>query len=164
MINIKRNHQDSGNKLKKLRKLLNLSRKEMAARLGLTRSGYTRNENGDTFPGKSTLRRLSKDFDISMDWLFFDRGPMYFQEKLPEEKEPPVKEQEEPPREEEEKRTPRIEEVMPDVRELLDHMEQDPLLRYEMLLTFYKYKKETQKPVESPAAGGHDDDSSPGNE
>lgn len=39
---------------------------------------------------------------------------------------------------------------MPDVRELLDHMEKAPLFRRKVLLDFYTYKKENEKAEESP--------------
>ncbi len=150
-INHRKTLQEVAGRLKELREHLNYSRKEMAARLGVTRNGYTKNENGDTLPGIPSLRRLSRDLDISMDWLLFNRGPMYFPEKLPEEPEPPKEEiKEEPPEKEEENKAPRIEEIMPDVRELLDHMEKDPLFRHKVLLDFYTYKKETEKAEESP--------------
>jgi len=133
--------QEVGARLKELRGCLNYSRNEIANRLGITANAFGKNENGNTLPGIPTLRRLSGDLNVSMDWLFFNRGPMVYHEKLSEEE----------AFSEEEKKAPRIEEVMPDVRELLDHMDKDPLLRHKVLLDFYKYKKENEKPEEPTA-------------
>ncbi len=132
--------QEVGARLKELRGRLNYSRNEIANRLGITANAFGKNENGNTLPGIPTLRRLSGDLNVSMDWLFFNRGPMVYHEKLSEKE----------AFSEKEKKAPRIEEVMPDVRELLDHMEKDPLLRHKVLLDFYKYKKENEKPEEPP--------------
>ena len=64
-----------------------------------------------------------------MDWLLFDSAPMYLQEK--QTNKVLVKE---------EKRLRELEELMVEVRELVEHMEQDPVLRHEILLHFYNYK------------------------
>jgi transcriptional regulator with XRE-family HTH domain len=61
--------------------------KEMAARLGITFSGYYKNEHAETLPSVSSLKRLSDDFHISMDWLFFNKGPMHYEEKTKKEME-----------------------------------------------------------------------------
>ncbi|UCH95726.1 MAG: helix-turn-helix transcriptional regulator [Candidatus Aminicenantes bacterium] len=62
----------------KLREQAGLSTREMAARMGMTHGGYSKNERGINFPGLDTLQRLSRDFDISMDWLIFNKGPMHY--------------------------------------------------------------------------------------
>jgi len=38
-----------------------------------------------------------------------------------------------------------LQDAIPEVKELLEYMGRDPLLRYEMLIHFYKYKKEQEK-------------------
>jgi len=53
----------------------------MAAHFGITKNGYERNERGETLPGIDTLNRLSKNFDISMDWFLFNKGPMDYKPK-----------------------------------------------------------------------------------
>lgn len=71
----------SASKLRTVREHLGYSRKEMVEYLRVNRTAYYKNENGDNLPGLSTLHRLSKDHDISMDWYYFDKGPMVFNEK-----------------------------------------------------------------------------------
>jgi len=68
-------------KLKNLREQWDYERKEMADYLGLSRVGYGKNENGETYPGVKTLFLLSEDHDISIDWLMFDKGPMHLKDK-----------------------------------------------------------------------------------
>jgi len=120
--------QGIGDRLKKLREHLKYSREEMSAHFSLTKSGYDRNERGETFPSGDMLIRLAKNFGVSMDWLLFDRGPMYY------------------PEEQKSRETLQaLQDAIPEVKELLEYMGRDPLLRYEMLIHFYKYKKEQEK-------------------
>ena len=121
--------QNLGRRLRTIRRQLNYNQQQMASALGLKRSGYFKNEEGDTFPGVSTLFRLQKDHDISMDWLIFNKGPMVFKMKQQEGK--PLA----------------FEERSAEVKELLDAMEQDPQLKHEILAYFYKYKGK-RKPAE----------------
>jgi hypothetical protein len=87
-----------------------------------------------------------KKFDASMDWLLFNKGPLFYKEKTPEEtKQPPEEKppvQQKQPEKQTEEKFPGLEQVMTDVKELLDYMAKDPLLKYEVLVYFYKYKKE----------------------
>lgn len=117
--------QDVGQRLKKLRKQLDYSANEMAGRLGVQVASYYKNESGDTIPGLISLHRLQKDFNISMDWFLFNKGPMYYEEKQVENETPP----------------PGLEDKIPDVKALLEDMEKDPLLRHKILLDYYEYKK-----------------------
>jgi transcriptional regulator with XRE-family HTH domain len=73
--------RSSASKIRKLREQFGFTRKEMANYFRVNRTTYHKNENGDNLPGLSSLHRLSKDHDISMDWYFFDKGPMVFKDK-----------------------------------------------------------------------------------
>jgi transcriptional regulator with XRE-family HTH domain len=125
--------QEIGRRLRGLRKQLNYSLEEMAGKMGRSKSGYFKNENGITLPGLATMHRLQEDFDISMDWLIFNKGPVHYQEKQPEPQPVIV--------EEDEKKTKDLENISADVRELLAYMERDRLLAHEVLVFFYKYKE-----------------------
>ncbi len=137
-----------GRRLRKLREQFNYSPDQMASKLGLSPSGYFKNEHGRRFPGLDTLNLLQRDWDISMDWFIFNKGPVHFKKKQPEPQ---------PPAEPEKtaKETLTLENVGPDVGELLEYMEQDRLLKHEVLVYFYKYKesKERQKPAAPPPPG-----------
>lgn len=119
--------QGAGLRLRKVRDQLRFSRVEMAARMGIKPVGYYKNENGETFPGLRSLDRLQKDFDISMDWFIFNKGPMYYKEKQPEKKEEPE--------------VSGAAAMTPEMKELFHQMERDPRLRHELLAYYYKYKE-----------------------
>lgn len=118
-------------RLKVVRKEHEYSRQEMAMRLGITQTNLYKNESGICFPRMDTLQRLHKDFDISMDWLLFGGKPMHNKEKQPVLAA--------------ETKTSGLENTNVDVRELLDTMEQDHILMYEILLYFQKYKKSQER-------------------
>jgi transcriptional regulator with XRE-family HTH domain len=130
-----------GGRLEKLRKLLNFSFDQFSKRLGVSKSGYFKNEVGSNFPGLGTLYILQEDFNISMDWLIFNQGEMCLQKEQTEKAETNV-----------EKKKNGAEAIHPDLQELLDYMEQDRLFKHEIFVYFFKYKKqqEQQKAVESP--------------
>lgn len=122
---------DVSSRLKKVRKEHDYTRHDMAMRLGITQTNLYKNESGICFPRMDTLQRLHTDFDISMDWLMFGSKPMHNKEKQPVISA--------------EKKTTGLENTNADVRELLDTMEQDHILMYEILLYFQKYKKNRDK-------------------
>jgi len=128
---------ETGRRLKQLRKHFNYSLDEMARKLDLSKSGYFKNEGGFTFPGLKTLDRLQRSYDISMDWLLFNKGSMNYTKKPSAQLS------------EGERGLSALRNVSPEVLGLVESMEQDPLLRAEMLVHFYKY---TEK-KEVPAAG-----------
>ncbi len=126
--------QGVGQRLRTLRKQLNFSVREMAGRLGIRNTSYYKNESGETVPSMLSLQRLHKDIGISMDWLLFNSGPMYYKTKEMEQKKL------------EEKKAPGLEELVPaEEKELLEHMGEDPVFRHRVLLYFYKYKKENKE-------------------
>jgi len=117
--------QGIGGRLKKIRKKLDYSLPQMAGALGLSYEGYYKNESNNASPGAATLHRLLQNFDISMDWLLFEKGPMLFKDK------------------------PQPFETLlgnatqsPELVELLTAMEQNPQLKHEILAYFYKFKSE----------------------
>lgn len=72
-------------RFKTLRTHFSLNTLEMAQRLELSKGGYKKYETGERFPSSHTLTRLIEEFDISMDWLLFGRGSMFFSGNSPEE-------------------------------------------------------------------------------
>lgn len=130
--------QEVGKRLRTIREQLKHSPADMARRLGLSYSGYFKNESGITFPKVTTLHVLQDDFDISMDWFIFNKGPMHYKDRQQQLEEKTAK-------------TSRLEETVPEVRELLDHMEEDVLFRHKVLVYFYEYKKGQPSPGEEPS-------------
>jgi transcriptional regulator with XRE-family HTH domain len=129
---------DVSKRLRLVRKEHDYTRREMAWKLGMSQGNYYKNESAISLPRVDTLYRLHTDFDISLDWLLFGGQPMHNKEKQPVIA-APVK-------------TTGLENKLPDARELLDTMEQDHVLRHEVLLYFYKYKqnRETKTPALEP--------------
>jgi len=133
--------KDIGYKLKKIREALKYSGPKMASRFGVARSSYLRNENGETCPDIQSMRILGNTFDVSLDWLICDKGPMYYHEK--EQKQ--VEKEEEKT---EQKPSPETLDTVPEeIRELLEHMKRIPLLRYQILASFHKFKDEYKEMV-----------------
>ncbi|MDQ1353032.1 MAG: Helix-turn-helix protein [Acidobacteriota bacterium] len=119
-----------GHRLELARKSYGYGRSEMAQRLGIARSNLYRSEIGFSLPRMETLLRLKEIFDISLDWLLFDIGPMHLKERQAELAS--------------EKQTKALIDETPDVKELLVSIEQDPVLRHELLTHFFKYKQDRQ--------------------
>jgi myosin heavy subunit len=53
----------------------------MAKYLGVTKTGYAKNEYGETRPSLKALKQLALEKDLSIDWFLLERGPMFFQEE-----------------------------------------------------------------------------------
>jgi hypothetical protein len=105
------------------------------------RSSYLRNENGKTCPGIITMQILGNRFNVSLDWLICEKGPMYYREKEQKQQELSKTVLETNP-------APETLDSLPgDIRELLDHMKRIPLLRYETLASFHKFKEEYKEMV-----------------
>jgi transcriptional regulator with XRE-family HTH domain len=136
--------KEIGSRLTTLREQLDYSREEMAANCEVSESAYAKNERGDHLPKLDTLENLVNKFDASMDWLLFDRGPLFFKEKIRQEQQEPPEEKSQvqptPAQKPADVGFPGLEAVMPDVRELLDYMSKDSRLKYEVLAFFFKYK------------------------
>jgi chromosome segregation ATPase len=137
------------------------------------------------------MRRLISEFEISLDWLLFNRGPIYYknkgqneetekklsevknvmaemqkelseaqneysnlqkelelaQQKISEyEKELEMKKQAEEAAEESV--------LAPDVQELIDTMQQVPLLHHEILAYYYRFKTENKQLIAPPHTQG----------
>jgi len=142
--------KDVGIKMRNLRKSLKLSNSRMATRLNVSRGTYNRNEEGKSMPGVATLIKLNKDYNISLEWLLLNRGPMYYREEPPEseKEELPVEEikEEEPP--EPHPAIKLLESLGSESEELLEHMDRIPLLRHKVMVLFHTFKEDRKEMVE----------------
>ncbi|MCP5103353.1 MAG: helix-turn-helix domain-containing protein [bacterium] len=121
-----------GNRLKQLRKSMELSRNKMAAMINVNPTTLLRNEDGSSFPEYSTLSKLAETFDVSMDWLLCNKGPMLYKKKIEDENYDPMANHD-------------CMDALPnEYRELLENMDELPVLRYEILLHFRKYLQENK--------------------
>jgi transcriptional regulator with XRE-family HTH domain len=131
-----------GERLREMRKSLFFSQEKMAEYFEITRTAYTRNESGQTFPGYPVLYQLASTFGVSLDWLVCGKGGMFFKDKGNEretesEKEGGTGQAHEP------------EPVNPEHRELLDYMKRVPLLHYEVMAFFHRFKRENIELLET---------------
>ncbi|MCP4214846.1 MAG: helix-turn-helix domain-containing protein [bacterium] len=128
-INTKNRNYGTGLRLKQIRQALKYTNERMGALLGLTRSGYYKCETGKGFPSPYALEALSTKLRISMDWLLFERGPVYRAEDEPA-KEPTAK-------------TGGKGQLLADnadVHEMLTAMADIPLIKHELLAHFQRLK------------------------
>ncbi len=111
-----------GSRMKLVRLHFGYTRSRMAGRLDVGTNTVSRYEQDRMTPGMTVLSILSRELDVSMDWLLFGRGVMLFQE-------PP------PPKE-----SSAAGMVEKEPEELMEHMVRIPLLRHEMLAQYHKFK------------------------
>jgi transcriptional regulator with XRE-family HTH domain len=120
-----------GSKLLQVRQANKLTITQMAKALNCGRLSYIRNENGQNIPNYFTIYNLGSQLGISMNWFILDEGPLRIDEITAGEKIATVS----PP-------------LSPDFKELFEHMEKIPLLRFEILAQFHRFKEEHQALVE----------------
>ncbi|HLP61854.1 MAG TPA: helix-turn-helix transcriptional regulator [Candidatus Deferrimicrobium sp.] len=125
--------REVGDRLRAVRATLKYSRGEMGSHFGISSTGYTKNENGMTSPGIRALYKLGAGFNISLDWLICGKGSIFFKGQAPLEEKLGVKEGV----------------ILDDVKDLLQHMERIPRLRYEILGHFHKFKEENKELISS---------------
>lgn len=132
----KRLVKEVGVRLKELREALQLKQDRMASHFGTARTNYTKNENGETLPNIHALNVLAGLFDVSLDWLLCGKGPMFYKEKGEQAGD----------RETQEAFGSQM--AMKDVRDLMEDMDCIPLLRYEVLSFYYRFKRDNKELVE----------------
>jgi transcriptional regulator with XRE-family HTH domain len=127
--------KEIGARLKEAREALNCSREAMASHFKINRPSYTKHEQGETFLRPQTLVVLGNTLGVSLDWLICNKGSVLYNEKGQSSGEKRVEDGK----------------LADDVRELLDGMERIPLLRYEVLSFFHRFKMEHKELMEPPS-------------
>lgn len=80
---IKKLHKDDkakriiGKRLRYFREHIQMGQKEMAAKIGLSKSTIVNFENGKIIPGVRSLIPISLEFHIDIDWLLNGQNPMF---------------------------------------------------------------------------------------
>jgi transcriptional regulator with XRE-family HTH domain len=137
--------KDFSYRLRKYRESSGYSQKKMAACFGATQANYSRYEKAIIFPNFSRLHHFAITTGISPDWLVCSKGAMYHKDK-PEEKE--EKEVKKVFAEKEKDRAEPVGEISDtEIKDLLHHMERIPLLRHQILASFYTFKEERKEMV-----------------
>ncbi|MCP5054460.1 MAG: hypothetical protein GY940_45250 [bacterium] len=150
--------REIGSRLKELRKRFEYNREKMSAYLGLSDNGLGKNEGGHTFPGNLTLHRLKEHFGVSMDWLLFGGGPVFFEEKKTvqewEKEIGALKDQLEQARREKEAAVEELAqsnlavgagdgvELSDEMKKMIRDMIRVPLLRYELLAGYQRFLRD----------------------
>lgn len=70
-----------GNKLKKIRKINNMTLKEVEAVTGISNGNLSSYENEKKLPGTLAIIELCKAYNISADWLLLDKPNFSFTEE-----------------------------------------------------------------------------------
>lgn len=68
-----------GERIKKLRRELNLTQQEFAGRIGSTQNALTGYETGRRNPSRSVINNICKTFRVNEDWLKTGTGEMFRQ-------------------------------------------------------------------------------------
>ncbi len=66
-----------GSRLQKIRNHFGYTQGQMAAQLELSRTSYSKNEKGVHLIDITTAVYLHNKMDISLEWLLFNKGPMF---------------------------------------------------------------------------------------
>lgn len=66
-----------GNRIKRVRRELDLTQTEFASRLGLTQNTVTRYETGDRNPSTAVLSLIIKAYNVNEEWLRTGNGEMF---------------------------------------------------------------------------------------
>jgi transcriptional regulator with XRE-family HTH domain len=114
--------KEIGTRFRQIRLELGYTQEQMSAFFGLRRAGYRRYEGGETMPGLQALKMLSDNFNVSMEWLIRGEGAMYREIA----KNPVI--------------DPAVEDAREELRDLIVHMEQIPLLRFKILSYYHQFK------------------------
>lgn len=65
------------NRIKEIRNSLNLNQKEFAERIKISKGYLSEIENGKYSPGFAFIYNLAKEFNVSLDYLFFGHGNIF---------------------------------------------------------------------------------------
>jgi len=138
-----------------IRKERNLTRPQMAAELNVGNNNYNKYERGLYLPSLKTLAILTEKFDISMDWLIYNKGAMHFStiEKALQENQRLKQDLEEASARQD--ATARAEaqdaEIVtdPEIKELIRYLEDNPLFKHQLLIYFHRHKQGGQKTEET---------------
>ncbi len=118
---------------------------EMASQLGISPNDYRKYERAVYSPPIHIQVLLAQKFNISLDWLILNKGPMYSDQI-----ETALQENDRRKQEEQQTREPAVPSdamivTSPEIKDLIRFMEDNPLHKFQMLTHFYHYKQEGQK-------------------
>ena len=68
---------NTNQRIKELRRALDLTQDEFGGRIGITKSSISTMESGRSNPSEQTLRSMCREFGASYLWLTTGEGPMF---------------------------------------------------------------------------------------
>ena len=122
--------REIGQRMRKIRKTLGLTQDQMVSPFTIGRANYSRIEKGEIFPQATILHTLRTKFNISLDWLISNEGEMYLNENK------------------ELIDTANFGEYADEVRDMLFHMENVPMIKHALLGYFIEYKVKNKKIID----------------
>lgn len=84
---MKKSHKNIGERIKEVRKEMKMSQVEFSKILGITQDKLSKYENEKIKPPIKVLLEISRNFNVSLNWLLMGRGDKYLkkEEKFDEE-------------------------------------------------------------------------------
>ncbi len=73
--------REVGARIRKFRKELGLKQGQLASHLHFGRSNLARIEKGAVYPSIYTLKIFKREFNLSLDWLLYEKGKMFEDEE-----------------------------------------------------------------------------------
>lgn len=119
-----------------IREKNNLSRPKMASILGVSQNTMGKYERGLLNPSLRVFKLIVEKFDTSLDWLLLNKGPMNYttvQEAIE------CQNNDTPPKEHD-----AIVVTAPEIKELIQFMEENPLFKHQLLTHYYSFKQNPQ--------------------
>ena len=123
--------REFGQRLKAVRKHLKLKQTEFAGKIGIKNNYLSEIESGKIKPGLEFFYKLTKEFRINLYYLFHNEPPMFFDDIFPadfEEKD--------------------FGEANRRVHELISFIERSPMVKFEMLGYFSRYRIQNQSTID----------------
>lgn len=114
--------KDVGERLRQFRKKIGYTQDRIAPYMGVGRANYSRIEIGDIFPGIPALVTLKDEFNLSLHWLLCNHGEMFIEEKEKPDNHVFLGEDNE------------------DIKDLLHHILNVPMVKHSVLSFFLEYK------------------------
>lgn len=122
---------------------------ELSSQLGVGPNDYRKYESAVYTPPVHIQVMLAQKFNISLDWLILNKGPMYRDQIETALRQSEKFKQEGPEKSVqtggEEVPSDAVIVTSPEIKDLVRFMEANPVYKFQMLSDFYRYKQETEK-------------------
>ncbi len=136
-------NKDIGSRLRQVRDHFGYSQDKMSEIMGIKKVTYSKNERGLHLPTSEGLLDLHRRLGISVEWLLFGCGPMWWEE-LQDKK----------------KKRDEIDALSPELREMIALMGRVPMMNHSVMLHFQQFKAANQELIRAHLAeAGEDTDS-----